>query len=135
MQPSDSKKIYEVLSNKLTLNSRLITVDELCQHVRPGWGSLLRSLVVDLLVMGWDGSIVQVKEKFGGLRFYINVVESDIFDKVHKRIGKAEKESEKTCEICGTRGKQVTIRYYIQTLCKKHELEAIKAAEEEERKR
>ena len=42
---------------------------------------------------------VQVKEKWGGLRFYINCGD----DYIHNLINNAENESFKTCEICGSK--------------------------------
>lgn len=63
--------------------------------------------------------VVQVKEKFGGLRFYIhttdfsntNVTEADklatdaVIEKIFQSISKAESISLKTCEECGLPGK------------------------------
>ena len=42
----------------------------------------------------------QVKEKFGGLRFYM----THMTDKMYQLIHEAEKKSEVTCEICGQSG-------------------------------
>lgn len=55
----------------------------------------------DLFALGWDGYIAQVKEKFGSLRFYIGSSSDAVFD----RISEAEKDSAKTCELCGKPGK------------------------------
>lgn len=41
--------------------------------------------------------IHQIKEKFGGLRYYTNFCTEEL----RKMIDKAEKESFKTCEVCG----------------------------------
>ena len=77
--------------------------------VREGWFPLIKDLIVDLIALGWDKQVCQVKEKFGGLRFYINDGTDEIFD----RINKAEDESYKTCEITGTPGKLRTdIKWY-----------------------
>ncbi len=40
----------------------------------------------------------QVKEKFGGLRFYYSYGD----DTIHKFVNDAEKEADMTCEYCGT---------------------------------
>jgi hypothetical protein len=45
----------------------------------------------------------QVKEKFGGLRFYVSV--SHRTDAILQRIEIAESESLRTCEVCGKPGK------------------------------
>ena len=56
---------------------------------------------------------VQVKEKFGGLRFY--VYNSDDF--VENLINQAETESYQTCERCGTKNDVITKGSWITTLC------------------
>lgn len=56
----------------------------------------------------------QVKEKFGGLRLYLDTYdEGGVADKI---IHKAEKESYKTCENCGKPGKP-NKSGWISTLC------------------
>lgn len=60
---------------------------------------------------------VQVKQKFGGLRFYVH--SSD--DNIEGMIGLAESMSYHICEICGSTGEDVkpTKGGYVQTLCEK----------------
>jgi hypothetical protein len=43
----------------------------------------------------------QVKEKYGGLRFYMTIQSDEMSDLIHE----AEKKSIKTCENCGKPGK------------------------------
>jgi RNA polymerase-binding transcription factor DksA len=62
--------------------------------------------------MGWDRHSYQVKEKFGGLRFYIGGAEKEI----HDRITKAEAESYHVCEVCGEPGK-LRQTGWVLTLC------------------
>jgi hypothetical protein len=59
--------------------------------------------------------VVQVKEKFGGLRFYVQGGNAEI----DAAITKAEGESLRTCEKCGKKGDQKGSGYWIRTLCKK----------------
>lgn len=66
----------------------------------PGWYNLIKNLIEDLIELGWNKEVCQVKEKFGGLRFYINEADSDI----HSRILEAEVESYKICEESGLYG-------------------------------
>ena len=68
-------------------------------------------------------TICQVKEKFGGLRFYINGGD----DFIHGAIWLAESISMVTCEVCGAPGKQQSPRGWIKTLCNEH---AIRKEEE-----
>lgn len=60
----------------------------------------------------------QVKEKFGGLRFYYHGGD----DEVSGMVRMAESWAARTCETCGERG---TLRHggWIRTLCDKHEEE------------
>jgi hypothetical protein len=78
-----------------------------------GWYPLLKDLIVDLIELGWDKQICQVKEKFGGLRFYIY----EGSDEMHERISKAENDSYQTCEVTGKPGQLRTDLGWIETLC------------------
>jgi hypothetical protein len=68
--------------------------------VGPGWVPILDRLAEDLIKLGWDRDLAQVKEKFGTLRFYVNRSTKEM----DERINQAESESEKTCETCGKPG-------------------------------
>jgi len=59
--------------------------------------------------------VTQIKEKFGGLRFYISYGN----DKIFKLIRKAEDDSFDICESCGEKGKLINYRGWYITLCKK----------------
>ena len=83
-----------------------------------GWFGLIKSLIEDLNELGWDKQTCQVKEKFGGLRFYINSGTSDI----HRRILQAETDSYTICEKCGEPGKIRNNGWYL-TLCDNHKRE------------
>lgn len=70
---------------------------------------------------------VQVKEKFGGLRFYVNGGTDGIYD----MISMAESMSVVTCEECGSPGRRRR-GGWIRTLCDKHAEEMGYYIEEEE---
>lgn len=82
------------------------------QH-ETGWYELEKHLIEDLIKLGWNKEVCQVKEKFGGLRFYIN----EGSDEIHKRIQQAESESYKTCESCGTKEGVGRTNGWITTCC------------------
>jgi len=46
-------------------------IDARCFGVGEGWYSIIRDLINELIALGWDKRLVQCKEKFGGLRFYL----------------------------------------------------------------
>lgn len=65
-----------------------------------GWKDLVLKLIEDLKAIGWNGEIAQIKEKFGGLRFYIGEGTIEMF----KLIDKAECKSYSICIRCGQPG-------------------------------
>jgi hypothetical protein len=69
--------------------------------VGPGWIPLLDRLAADLVALGWDRRLLQVKEKYGGLCFYSAGGTSEM----EARISQAEQESEQICESCGAPGR------------------------------
>lgn len=79
-----------------------------------GWFLLIKTLIEDLIELGWDKQICQIKEKFGGLRFYINAGSNEI----HDRISKAENDSYEICEVTGKLGELRTDIGWYRTLCK-----------------
>lgn len=59
--------------------------------------------------------IHQIKEKFGGLCFYVNKK----IDELRKMIEDAEAESYHTCEVCGKHiNKPISENYWIYPMCK-----------------
>jgi hypothetical protein len=82
-----------------------------------GWTDIIERLLEEIAPeMEKIGSTVeQVKEKFGGLRFYV----SRYNEKISTAINSAEAESFKTCEYCGTKECTTTEGGWIKTLCEK----------------
>jgi len=81
-----------------------------------GWFQIIDDLSKKITELDPDVQAAQVKEKFGGLRFYIDGGS----DKVHKLIEEAEEESYKTCEGCGTKENvSQTKTGWVKTLCDK----------------
>jgi hypothetical protein len=64
---------------------------------------------------GLHFEVLQVKEKFGGLRFYVNHKS----DAIRQRIETAQHESFYTCEICGQPGR-LREDDLIKSLCDLH---------------
>ena len=89
--------------------------------VNEGWYDLVDKLcsdiqkIVDKTPELEQIQVIQVKEKFGGLRFYIRHGAQSISNLIHK----AEAESFETCEDCGKKGNIIkTERGWLRTLCK-----------------
>ena len=49
----------------------LVTLADLQSRVPEQWTGIIKRLVEDLFSLGWNGEVLQVKEKFGELRFYL----------------------------------------------------------------
>ena len=84
-----------------------------CFPVGEGWRPLVEKLVDDIIAIDPDIDVTQVKEKYGGLRFYVLYGDDAVFD----LISKAEDESLKICERCGTRDNVSTKGGWLMTLC------------------
>ena len=84
-----------------------------------GWGMTCGKgwfLLIDELCSKLSDSAVaeQVKEKFGGLRFYLSGTDKD-----HEVVHEYEKKSLETCETCGEPGKHTNTRGWLRTICEK----------------
>lgn len=60
-------------------------------------------------------TVLQIKEKFGGLRFYYQGGDNEVYGMVRM----AEEWANHVCEVCGTPGVK-TSGGWIKTLCSKH---------------
>ncbi len=60
--------------------------------------------------------VTQIKEKFGGLRFYYDGGD----DYIAGLVEMAEVWAENTCEVCRAPGKEFNVRGWLQTLCDTH---------------
>ena len=87
--------------------------------VGDGWKPLVNKLAEDITKIDDTIEVTQVKEKFGGLRFYTGGINTAYSKKVWTLIDKAEQESFKICEICGTRENVTTKGGWIITMCDK----------------
>jgi len=99
-------KIYDAFG-------RVWPLDYVLANVGPGWGPLVQRLIRDLFELGWDGELHQVKEKYGGLRFYTGGLSDGGFD----RVDRAEDESFHICENCGEPGRVRTESFWATTRC------------------
>ena len=88
-----------------------------------GWFQLIYDLSKQISKICPRVKAMQVKEKFGALRFYVSGVQKDKADPIFELIEEAESKSLTTCEVCGdvettkigtTKGSN-----WIRALCKK----------------
>ncbi len=90
--------------------TRKLTTEQWLACVGAGWHAIVRPLIEKAEVEGAE--IVQIKEKFAGLRFYVHGAS----DELHAMIESAERQSVKTCEDCGVPGKPRP-GGWVKTLC------------------
>jgi hypothetical protein len=76
-----------------------------------GWFELLKELSEK--IESHEAVAAQVKEKFGGLRFYLR---GGATDEVWSHVEAAEEKSYETCEVCGQPG-SLRGKGWVQTLC------------------
>jgi hypothetical protein len=78
-----------------------------------GWGDIIYNLCKELEALQPNLIIFQIKEKFGGLRFYTqgHTKQSD------QLIRKAEEEAWHTCEVCGKPGSNFSDKGWLKVRC------------------
>ena len=89
--------------------------------VRDGWYDIIYDLSQKIVDYCQENDlkvpkVFQVKEKFAGLRFYL---ESYPDQKIREFIDEAEQKSRETCEVCGREG-ETWDGSWIKTLCENH---------------
>ena len=104
-------------------------IKERCPHiigvvfVGDGWLPIIIELLdqLDDIAKGLY-EVKQIKEKFGGLRFYLIPLDIDIetWFQMRALVKDAEDKAWKTCEECGMLGAETTedIKGWLKTLCK-----------------
>jgi 5'(3')-deoxyribonucleotidase len=91
-----------------------------------GWFDIIDEALKGILEIAYEEDdniqVVQIKEKFGGLRIYYDLeseIDEDRVRRLEDIVYNAESLSYKTCEVCGEEGK-VRKGGWIKTLCDEH---------------
>ena len=82
-----------------------------------GWYKIILNLDAAISAIIPDYVVLQVKEKFGGLRYYIDLIPENHYKQVDDLIRDAEKAAWNTCEVCGNPGSTRNDRWWRRTLC------------------
>lgn len=94
----------------------LFTKDLWELEVGDGWFGIIHHLAKKIVEKDTNCRVLQVKEKFGGLRFYIGAASAE----VHEFVRDAEAQSYKVCERCGSQeGVTQTDGGWMKTTCTK----------------
>ena len=93
------------------------TLEDCQEEVGKGWRKLVEECWNICQSISPPLEVVQVKEKFGGLRFYTGALSSSQDINTWDRIHDVEARSLLTCEFCGARGDLVSLRGWMKTLC------------------
>jgi hypothetical protein len=84
----------------------------------PGWKSLIKELDSKMSELDPNYTIEQIKEKFGGLRFYF-FSSSNNADAMYDLEDEYEAKSYKICEGCGSEVNITTEGSWLKTFCDK----------------
>jgi len=93
-----------------------LTEEAAVDCVGKGWESLVRRVYTAKMGMGITVGIIQVKEKWGGLRIYTDYYDSHL-EEVIMKVGE---ESFTVCEVCGTPGGLVKKGAWYRTRYEEH---------------
>lgn len=95
-----------------------------------GWHPILEALHTDLAAIDPNYKVIQVKEKFGGLRVYLDWLNTEYTATIGQIINVAEALALGTCEDCGGVGSLRSIsKFYVRTLCEPCLASAVAARE------
>ena len=95
-----------------------------------GWMDIIEKCAEELVELSDRINFFQIKEKFGGLRFYTGIDsydsdnDSDLWKALNKITGKYERDSFSICEHCGAPGQLASDRHWRVTLCDSCEAES-----------
>ena len=88
-----------------------------------GWKDLILRCHQDLVSIDPDYKVVQIKQKFGMLRYYFTPSVQEDSKRMEERSFSHERESVRICEVCGSPGllqKKKDGSSYFRTLCEEH---------------
>lgn len=122
--PKLSKEVVEFEFNRIrSLIEPHFSDDFAGYHVPKGWMFIVERLHKELVAVHPTYRVGQVKEKYGTLRFYVEIdwsrKDAESLDKtIFEIISRFEDESSITCEDCGSsQGRMRDVRSYYSTLC------------------
>ncbi len=113
-------KMKEKLPYPKEINERVNNGMGCYSQIGEGWFNIVRELDKKISELCPDYVVDQVKEKFGELRYYVNNISTENREKVKNLIQEAREKSQKTCDMCGKKGKLYSHLGFLATRCEKH---------------
>lgn len=92
-----------------------VDIEKHLQSIGPGWQDIVRPVLEDIARK--NGTVIQVKEKFGGLRIYTH---GGDYEAITELIRGAESAVSHICEECGKVGSLTSDRGILKTACIEH---------------
>lgn len=93
-----------------------LNLEDVLSHVPKGWHGLLTKGFKQMFDLGWDGTIVQIKEKFGSLRIYLPANTSQ---EIRMIVDLMENKTSNVCSECGEKATH-TSSGWVLFYCEKH---------------
>lgn len=84
-----------------------------------GWWPIIAQLDRDISAIAPAYEVHQIKEKFGGLRFYYGIGDAGFDQRIDELVDAAERAAARTCELCGAPGR-ARGKGWIRTVCDEH---------------
>lgn len=94
------------------------------RNVGDGWQPIILQVHHRLTELVGDYKVTQIKEKFGGLRYYYDLpsgVHPEVFVLCEHTVQAAEAASFEVCEVCGDPGKPSAYQGWVKTVCATHQ--------------
>ena len=106
MTPEHTKYLYDTYPALYRQHALPMSETAMCWNFETGdgWFDIINELSRKIIALdkqsGTTTEAVQVKEKFGTLRFYVDFGTDEVFEAIEE----AERKSAVTCELCGKPG-------------------------------
>ncbi len=106
------------------IRKRFDDQDLMYAYCPTGWIDLITELDEKLAVLVPHYEIRQIKEKFAGLRYYVDVPlqgDGSSRNQAHDLITEYEDRSYSICDVCGEPGKETNLTGWMATRCEAHD--------------
>jgi len=118
----DFKAEHRIAKLPEPIRDRVAENDPYWCFIPDGWRDLVVELDKELRVVDPDYVLSQCKEKFGGLRYYVDFSDDcEDWQKGEDIISTYEEISAKTCDVCGNPGQIKSINGWLSARCEEHE--------------